>query len=174
MPDILDTDVVMKDVDSDNKFYQELKRFIKKHEDQLKVVNVHRRMRNIPKNEELMGAIKNEISNYITKLWTGIRTRLDKADTRDLLNCIAFSEAPAEGIFSVWERVISGRESMTLAQANAFFRISNEGPPAGSKSAYKVSKKALDLWPSSQDERFTTKLWFPGLTEKPIRKIMDS
>ena len=33
MPDILDTDVVMKDVDSDNKFYQEMKRFIKKHED---------------------------------------------------------------------------------------------------------------------------------------------
>ena len=31
-----------------------------------------------------------------------------------------------------------------------------------------------DLWPSSQGERFTTKLWFPGLTEKPIRKIMDS
>ena len=67
-----------------------------------------------------------------------------------------------------------GRESMTLAHANALLRVSKEGPPAGSKSAYKVSKKALDLWPSSQDERFTTKLWFPGLTEKPIRKIMDS
>ena len=66
-------------------------------------------MRNTPKSEELMGTIKNEISNYITKLWTGIKTRLDEADTRDL-NCIAFSEAPAEGVFSVWERVISGRE----------------------------------------------------------------
>ena len=66
MPDILDTDVVMKDADSDKKFYQELKRFIKKHENQLKVGNVHRRIRNAPKNEELMGTIKNEISNYIT------------------------------------------------------------------------------------------------------------
>ena len=148
MTDMLDTDVVMKDADSDKKFYQELKRFIKKHEDRLKVDNVHRRIRNTPKNEELMGTIKNEISNYITKLWTGIRTRLDEADTRDL-NCTAFSEAPAEGVFSVWERVISGRESMTLAHANALLRVSKEGPPAGSKSAYKVSKKALDFWPSS-------------------------
>ena len=130
-------------------------------------------MRNTPKSEELMGTIKNEISNYITMLWTGIKTRLDEADTRGL-NCIAFSEAPAEGVFSVWERVISGRESMTLAHANALLRVSKEGPPAGSKLAYKVSKKAIDLWPSSQDERFTTKLWFSGLTEKPIRKIMDS
>ena len=117
--------------------------------------------------------IKNEISDYITKLWTGIRTRLDEADTRDL-SCLAFSEAPAEGLFSVWERVISGRESMTLAHANTLLRVSKENPPAGSKSAYKASKKALNLWPSSQGERFITKLWFPGLTKKPIRKIMDS
>ena len=126
MPDILDTDVVMKDVDSDNKFYQELKRFIKKHEDQLKVENVHRRIRNTPKNEELMETIKNEISNYITKLWTGIRTRLDVADRREL-NCIPFSEALAEGTFSVWERAISGRVSMTLAHANALLRVSKLG-----------------------------------------------
>ncbi len=173
MPDILDTDVVMKDADSDNKFYQELKGFIEKHEDQLRVENVHRRTRNTPNNEELMGNIKNEISNYITKLWAGISARLDEADTRDL-NCTSFSEAPAEGVFSVWERVTSGRASMTLAHANALLRVSKEGPPAGSTSAYKVSQKALDVWPSSHGERFTTKLWFPGSTEKSIRKIMDS
>ena len=57
IPDILDTDVLMKDADSDSKFYQELKRFIKKHEDRLKIHNVHRRIRNTPKNEELMGTI---------------------------------------------------------------------------------------------------------------------
>ena len=37
-----------------------------------------------------------------------------------------------------------------------------------------LATTALDPWPSSQDEQFTTKLWFPGLTEKAIRKIMDS
>ena len=64
---------------------------------------------------------------------------------------------------------------MTLAHTNALVcvTVSKEGPPAGSKSAYKVSKKALELWPLSQDEWFIVKLWFPGLTEKPIRKIMD-
>ena len=80
----------------------------------------------LQKNEELMGTIKNEISNYITKLWTGIRTRLDEADRREL-NCIPFSEAPEEGVFSVSERVISGRESMTLAHANTLLRISKLG-----------------------------------------------
>ena len=53
----------MKDVDSDNKFYKELRRFTKKHDDQLKVDNVHRRIRNTPKNKEQMGTIKNEILN---------------------------------------------------------------------------------------------------------------
>ena len=37
-----------------------------------------------------------------------------------------------------------------------------------------LATPALDPWPSSQGERFTTKLWSPGLTEKAIRKIMDS
>ena len=44
-----------------------------------------------------------------------------------------------------WERVISGR--MTLA--NALLCASKEGPPAGSKSAYKVyfvlARKVLQL-----------------------------
>ena len=134
---------------------------------------LHSGIRNTPKNEELMVTIKNEISNYITKLWTGISTRLDEAGARDL-NCTIFSEAPVEGVFSVWETVISGRDSMTLGQTNALLRVSKEGPPAGSKSPYKVSQKALELWPSSQGERFTKKLWLRGLTEKPVRKIMNS
>ena len=57
---------------------------------------------------------------------------VDEADAEDL-NCTAFSEAPADGVFSVWERVIGGRESITLAYANALLRVSKECHPAGSK-----------------------------------------
>ena len=113
------------------------------------------------------------MKEYIRKLWIGIRKRLDEADTR-AMNATSFSEAPAEGVFSIWERVTAGKASLTLAHANALLRVSKEGPSAGSKAAFKLSEKALELWPTELGERFTTVNWFVGSTSNTLKKILDS
>ena len=110
---------------------------------------------------------------YVTKLWEGIRERLDIADTRQI-NCTFFSEAPTEGVFSVWERVTAGRGSILLDHCNAMLRVSKEGQPAGGKQAFKLSKEALELWPSAMGERLTTKNWFLRTTSQLVKRIMDN
>ena len=91
----------------------------------------------------------------------GISRRLDICDTRSL-NCTSFSEAPAESIFSSWDRFQTGRES--LKHDNIVAMI----PPAASKAAFKISDRALELWPSKRGERFTTHKWFTGATSRRI------
>ena len=171
-PDILSTPVCVKTND-DNRFYKELCCFLDKYREMLKVQNVQRQTRLSPTTTTLLQETKDELSDYITNLWLGIRTRLDIADTRDL-NCTSFSEAPAEGVFSVWERVTEGRGSMTLAHCNAMLRVSKEGPPAGGATALKVSTQAVQLWPSELGERFTTMKWYLGKTSQLVSKIIDS
>ena len=92
----------------------------------------HRETRNTPTISQLLLDVKQEVKHYICNLWNGIRRRLDEADTREI-NATSFSEAPAEGVFSVWERVTAGKGSMKLSHANALLRVSKEGPSAGSK-----------------------------------------
>ena len=95
------------------------------------------------------------------------------ADTRKLISTF-YSEAQAEGFFSVWERNKAEKGSMTLAHANAMLRVSREGPSAGTRAALGISTKALELWPSGLGERFTTEHWFVGATSKTINKILDA
>ena len=81
----------------------------------------------------------------------GISRRLDICDTRSL-NCTSFSEAPAESIFSSWDRFQTGRESLKHDNIVAMIRVAREGPPAASKAAFKISDRALELWPSKRGE----------------------
>ena len=67
-----------------------------------------------------------------------------------------------------WKRL------MTLAHANVMFRVSKEGPSAGSKAALNLSEEALELWLSELVERFTTDNWFAGATSKTIQTILDA
>ena len=171
LPDILSHPVELKGTE-DNKFYMELKNFIAKHKENLLLKDVERReTRNTPTKVALIEEIRLEIKDYISKLWLGIRNRLDVADTREF-NCVSFSEAPAEGVFSVWERITAGKVSLTLAHANAMLRVSKEGPKAGTNKALQISEKALDLWPSG--ERFTTINWMPGMVSKSVKKVFES
>ena len=112
-----------------------------------------------------------EIKDYISKIWLGIRNRLDVADTREF-NCVSFSEAPAESIFSVWERITTGKVSLTLAHSNAMLGVSKEGPKAGTNKALQISEKALDIWPSGVI--FTTRNCIPGMVSKPVKKVFES
>ena len=172
LPDVLLNDPVIKSTEH-NLFYKELINFLTNHKENLKIQNVQRKTRNTINSSQLIQEVKEEVKDYINKLWIGIRTRLDVADTREL-NCTSFSEAPAEGVFAVWERVTAGKGSMTLAHANAMIRLSKEGPSAGSKAALNLSEEALELWPSELGERFTTANWFAGATSKTIQKILDA
>ena len=174
LPDILSNPVEIKGTE-DNKFYAALNKFINKHKDNLipkEWKDIDRRQtRSTATKSIILEEIKFEIQDYISKLWLGIRNRLDVADTRDF-NCVSFSEAPAEGIFSVFERITSGKASLKLAHANAMLRVSKEGPKAGTNKALKISEKALNSWPSG--ERFTTASWMPGMVSKSVMKVFDS
>ena len=44
-----------------------------------------------------------------------------------------FSEVPAESVFSVWENITQGRESLTIAHTIALVRVAMEGPAASTK-----------------------------------------
>ena len=67
---------------------------------------------------------------------------MDIADTKEL-NCVSFSEAPAEGVFSVWERITFHKPSLSLETANALLRVSREGPKAGTNNNLKHFRKSF-------------------------------
>ena len=83
----------------------------------------------------------------------------------------SFSEAPAESVFSVWERITKGRESISLAHTISLVRVAMEGPAASTKESLNLSKRALDNWPSQFGERFTTVNWKPGMISKTVARI---
>ena len=157
LPDILSEPIEMKCAE-ENKFFEPK--------------NIERiGTRNMPNKAAIINEIQFEIKEYISKLRIGIRARLDIADTKEL-NCVSFSEAPAEGVFSVWERITSHKPSLSLETANALLRVSREGPKAGTNKALNISEKALNLWPSG--ERFTTVNWIPGMVSKSVKTILES
>ena len=82
------------------------------------------------------------VKGYIKRFQNGILERLEQTDLSHAPN--SYSEAPAEGLFSVLERVLNGRESLSLDCAEALTRISLEGPGVATMEG--LSKKALQLW----------------------------
>ena len=55
---------------------------------------------------------KEAVVAYIKNLWVDVQSRLKYSDCTD--GATSFSEAPAESIFSYYERVREGRESLSL------------------------------------------------------------
>ena len=173
MPDILSDPVEMKPADEKNRFFVALTKYMDFHKKNFAVQNTARTTRGAKSPDEIMLEVKLELDQYIYRLWDGIRLRLEIADTKSM-NCTSYSEAPAESIFSCYERIQAGRESMTLQHVNCMLRVTREGPPAGTRSAHKISAEALELWPSSLGERFTTNTWYPGLTSSTINNIRNA
>ena len=170
IPDVLSKPVVLKQMDDpNNKFMKKLNTYVKKNEDNLKIQNIQRTTRRSDNVDEVQERCRDEVEKYIGDLWYGIRERLDIADTKDI-NCTSFSEAPAEGVFSIWEQVTSDRSCLTIEHANAMIRVSKEGPQASTMKAFELSTKALDRWPSHLGERFTTDKWMPGLKSKAVKR----
>ena len=57
------------------------------------------------------------IEKFILIFWKGVK---DRMQAFDLDGTTVWSEAPAEYIFSVWQRVIEGRGNLTVAHTEAF------------------------------------------------------
>ena len=87
----------------------------------------------------------------------------------------SFSEAPAESVFSVWARILAGRESLSIGNLTALVRVAMEGPNAATKDSLNLSKRALANYDkySKYGERFTTIAWMPGLISKGIARIQN-
>lgn len=109
--------------------------------------------------------------SYTDNIWRAIEKRLKFTDMS--ASSCAFSEAPAEGIFSIYERVSAGRPSMTHEHLVALARVSAHGPPAATESAKELAANALKNFKSRHGERFCTKSWHNGKVSNTIRKVQE-
>ena len=57
--------------------------------------------------------------------------------------CTSFSEAPAEYIFSIYDNVIHGRETISVKHATSLVRLRMQGPGVSTKASVELSKSAL-------------------------------
>ena len=109
------------------------------------------------------------VNSYTDSLWEAVDNRIQYAGLEDMSSC-AFSEAPAEGVFSVYQRVTKGRESLTLAHASALTRVSMHGPPVATADSAELAKSALEHFSSHLGERFCTLFWFKEKASATINK----
>ena len=84
-----------------------------------------------------------------------------------------WSEAPAEGIFSILAHIVEHRPSLTPRHLAKISRIVKEGPAPGTKKAEALTKKALRRWPSQHGRRFTTNSFMHGITSSTVTAALD-
>ena len=108
---------------------------------------------------------------YITQLWKAIRKRCAFTDLSD--SPCAFSEAPAEGIFSVYGYVSERRERLTVENAVRLTRLALHGPPPATEESATLAKEAMENYPSKYGERFCTVQWRKGMTSNTVKKVIE-
>ena len=108
---------------------------------------------------------------YSDILWKAIKKRLDYTDMSQ--SSCAYTEAPAEGIFSVYSKVSSGRTSATIDHLVALTRVSAHGPPIATADAASLSEEALKNFQSQYGARFCTRTWKDDSTSSTITKLQD-
>ena len=122
---------------------------------------------------------KSAIKFYINKLWDQVILRLDYTDTSF---CTSFSEAPVESVFNIYDRIIHGRERISVKYATSLVRLRMQGPGVATKVSLELSKKALQRHSelshlgghselSHLGEGFCTEKWLPGLISSTVSKI---
>ena len=174
-PDILSVDGSDTKIE-DNKFIKHLRSFLEKNKDLFSLPKdmaqsfKGTRSNSIKSIEDIIFYQIVSVNNFIRNFWGGIQKRLKYTDLDQGSTC--FSEAPAEGVFSVIEKVIQGRESFGINLIKALTRISLEGPGVATNDGYDLSKEALGLW-GGKGERFTTATWVSGLKQKAMVEIQE-
>ena len=154
-------------------FAKELHDYIMKKEDMFnkEIEEPRERItRHSVENEFTVEHAKSIVDKYIDALWDAIHKRLEYADLDDLSSC-AFSEAPAESVFSVYARVTSNRECLTVGHAVSLVRVAMHGPSPSTDAAHKLAGAALVNFKSKLGERFCTQMWFKGKTSKTILNL---
>ena len=115
---------------------------------------------------------KQASSRYIEDLWRFIQKRVVCTDLTE--SACAYTEAPAEGIFSIYGRVITGRESLSIDHAVALTRVVIHGPPPATQDSASLAKEAMKNFKSKYGERYCTLYWKPGITSSTVKKIVKS
>ena len=85
----------------------------------------------------------------------------------------AFSEAPAEGIFSVYGQMAMSLKVGKNDNAVRLTRVVLHGPPPATEQSANLSKEALDNFPSKFGERFCTLQWIKGMTSCTVKKVLE-
>ena len=88
------------------------------------------------------------VRNYVDLLWKEIDERLVYFDKDGSTN---WSEAPAEGIFSIIDHIIEYKPSLSVQNMIRLCRIVKEGPPPGSRTATLTTRNCFENWPSGTD-----------------------
>ena len=76
-------------------------------------------------------------------LWKAVADRTTYTDLSE--SSCSYTEAPAEGIFSIYDRILTGRESLSIEHAVALTRVTLHGPPPATKDSHELSKKRMSL-----------------------------
>ena len=153
-------------------FARELHDYVEDNLDNFKITEQPRE-RSTRNNTEVPFTVaqgKEICDSYTDRLWRAISDRLNYADLDDLSSC-AFSEAPAESVFSVYARVTEGRERLGIAKAIGLTRVAMQEPPPSTEAAAKLSADALSNYQSHLGERFCTQMWFKGKTSSTIKNL---
>lgn len=112
---------------------------------------------------------KSACDMYIEDLWKFIQKKIEYTDLSE--SACAFTEAPAEGIFSIYNRVITGRERLNIGHAVSLTRVALHGPPPATPDSASLSKTAMTNYQSKYGERYCTLHWRPGATSNTVKKI---
>ena len=172
-PDVLNLNKPERVDFSKNIFMKDLHEYVNKNKELFSLeedpsVRTTRRTAGVPVKDTIT-KMHDIVEDYITSFWLEMRARYDLTDLG--AGPTSFSEAPAESVFSVWERVSTGRPSLKLKNVVALVRVGIEGPPASSKGSFHLSTKALNRWPGQHGERFTPCNLIPGVVSRTISKI---
>ena len=168
--DYLENDNVEADIcfDREITFNQVLKKYVEDKKD-LYIKKEDPNEKNTRSSEFTINDAKAACNIYIDDLWKAIKSRVEFTDLSD--TC-AFTEAPAEGIFSIYSSVIEGKERLTVSNAVALTRVSLHGPPPATEESARLSEAAMRNYGSQHGERYCTTLWRPGMTSNVVKKVM--
>ena len=172
--DILSEDATENKI-SDNKFIKHLQMFFDKNEDVLKLpADFDLLFKNTRSMKDPMSVIKTCVQclkTFINSFWSEVADRTAFAGLET--GPTSYSEAPAEGVFSVIEYVMTGREKLSLKHVEALTRISLEGPKASTKKAFELSCQAMQKRDCKDKDRFTTIAYMKGTISKTVQKIQS-
>ena len=116
-----------------------------------------------------IGQARDACDLYTDLLWEAVEKRLPYTDLTN--STCAWSEAAAEGIFSVYGKVSKGRQSATVDNLVALTRVAAHGPPPATSAASKIAEDAMKHYASQYGERFCTRGWMKGKTSKTVRNL---